>query len=200
MDEALVIRPRAGRMLLTVLGAALFTAAGIGMLWTGDPFTMLAGALSVAFFGGGTVAVLARGLRHGMSQVTLTPTGMRLHSGGTVAWTDIAAVGCTRPPGPLVWIRLRDPEHYLASTPAHANRAMRRFMRPFAAILSVPLIAALPPDQHRTMWRYAGRAHSHADELRWNRETFGWDLALAVTWLDRSGEEFVELIERYRHS
>jgi hypothetical protein len=185
-----VIRPRLGRLLLTVLGAAAFTGAGIAMVSTGELPAVFIGLLSITFFGGGTAAMLAQGVRHGMSQVTLTAGGMRLRSGGTVAWTDIAAVGCTTGSGRLVWLRLHDPERYLASAPAGANRAMRRFMLPFAAVLGLL--------GHAALRRYAATVRSYADEVRWNRETYGWDLGLAVTWLDRSGGEFVELIERYR--
>lgn len=100
--EPLVVRPRAGRLALTVLGAVAFTAAGVAMILSGGVKEILVGLLSIAFFG---------------------------------------------------------------------VRALRR---------------------------YAADVRSYGDEVRYNRAVYGWDIALAGAWLDRPGEEFVALLERYR--
>ncbi|MDG6107141.1 hypothetical protein Daura_32395 [Dactylosporangium aurantiacum] len=188
--EPLVIRPRTGRLLLTALGAAGFTVAGGYLVASGGLEETLAGLLSIAFFGGGLLLVLAQAVRHGGSQVTLAPDGLRLRHGGTIGWADIEAVTWQPKPGGMVQIRLRDPERYIASAPPDANAAMRRFLLPFAALLSLR--------GTRGMRQFARDVRSYGDEIRYYRATFGFDVALAGVWLDRPGEEFVALLERYR--
>lgn len=185
MTEPLVVRPSARKLLPIVLGALGFVIVGVYLVTIGE---VLAGLAAIVFFGGGTGIVLAKAMRHGMSQLTLAPDGLHVHGAGTVAWDGIEAVGHSPGSGGMVWIRLRDPERFAA--PATTNRALRRLMLPFAAFFGVR--------GHGPLWRYATRVRSYADELRWNREHYGWDLAFAVVWLDRSGDEFVALLERYR--
>ena len=89
-------------------------------------------------------------------------------------------------PAKMVTLRLNSCDAYLASNPD--TRATLGFLRPFAhALRMVPVLK-----------RFATGVHGPADELRWNRETYGFDLGFSPLWLDRSPRGFAELVERYR--
>jgi hypothetical protein len=188
--QELVVRPRVGGLLWRILGALAFVAAGAWMISTGEIFPMLAGVVSIAFFGGGMALVVAQSVQHGVSQLTVGPDGLRSRF-GVISWADVESVRFDARNGGVVGIRLHDPKRFMASVPPTTNQATRRFMLPFAFVLGA--------FDHR-LRSYARSVRTFADEVRWTRETSGWDLGFPAAFLDRPGGEFAELLERYRHA
>jgi hypothetical protein len=184
--ERLVVRPRPWKLALYALGALVFVVIGVALLDSGSIAGFFLGLLSIAFFGGGMVLVALNARRRGLAQLTLTRDGLELSSGGRIPWADVESVGMAYRPAQMVVLRLRDYDSYLASNPD--TSATLKFLRPFAHVFRV-----VPSYK-----RFATEVHGPADELRWNRETYGFDLGFSPMWLDRPPREFVDLVERYR--
>jgi hypothetical protein len=190
-----VVRPKAGKLILYVLLAAAFVVVGVFLIAVGDFGAVLVGLLSIAFFGGGSVfAAVSVKRRGGLSQLTLTRTGIEFAAGGTVPWRDVESVGVTAEPTKLVGIRLRSYDGYLTSlTPEGRRDADRliRFMKPFAHLLR---------QEEPSVGGFADEARDLASVLAWSRRQFGYDFGISPAFLDRSPELFVELLERYRQA
>ena len=190
VNEELVVRPNGRRLVLLMSAALGFVVAGVLLISTRGGKEIKAGVLANALLGGGAALVLGRSMRHGLAQLALGPDGLRTRY-GTVGWADIESVWHDPRNGGQISIRLRHPKRFMASVPPGTNRATRRFMLVFAFAVGVFDVR---------LRRYARSVRTFADEMRWNRETFGWDLAFATAWLDRPGDDFVELLERYRRA
>jgi hypothetical protein len=192
--ERHVVRPKPGRLIGFLLLCLMFVGLSVWLVLTGGVIAVIAGVLAIAFFGGGLILVLVLAFRRGgLSQLALTPTGIETAEGATVPWSDVEEVGVTSGSGKMVWLLLNSYQRYADSMTARGRREAGwkiRFMKPFAHLLRF-----LPP-----MRRYADRVRDPADELAWNREHFGYDLGISTAWLDRSPEEFVELLEHYRRA
>jgi hypothetical protein len=187
-----VVRPKPGKLIGFLLLSLMFVALSVWLVLAGSVIAVVAGILAIAFFGGGLILVVVLAFRRGgLSQLTLTPTGIETAEGATVPWSDVEEVGATSGSGKMVWLLLNSYNRYAASMTARSRREAGwkiRFMKPFAHLLRfLPL-----------MRRYADRVRNPEDELAWNREHFGYDIGISTAWLDRSPEEFVELLERYR--
>lgn len=50
-----VVRPRPGRLVMALLGCAVFVAAGAWMVATGGTIAVVVGLAGIAFFGGGAL-------------------------------------------------------------------------------------------------------------------------------------------------
>jgi hypothetical protein len=188
------VRPRPGKLILFVLGCLLFVGLGLWMAIMGGLIAKIAGLVAIAFFGGGLLLVMLVAIRRGgLTQLTLTESGIEVADGGTIPWSDVESVGVTTGSGNMVWLRLHSYDRYLASMTEQGRRQAGwriRFLKPFAHLLRlVPLLR-----------RYADQVRGPEDELRWNREHFGYDLAYSTVWLDRSPEKFAELLERYHRA
>lgn len=184
------VRPRPAKVSLFVLGCLAFVAVGTWLVITGGIIAIIAGLLAITFFGGGLLLVMVAAFaRGGLTQLTLTRSSIEVADGGTIPWSDVEEVGAAE--GSMVWLRLSSYDRYLASTTDQGRRAATRkirFMKPFTHLLRfLPL-----------MRRYADGVRSPEDEMRWNRQHFGYDLAFSTAWLDRPQQQFVELLERYR--
>ncbi len=171
---------------LFALGTFVFVVIGSFLLRSGGIAGFVFGALVIAFFTGGFVLVVLPARKRGLAHLTLTRDGLELASGGRIPWADVESVDVVDHPAKMVTLRLRSYDAYLASGPD--NGAMLGFLRPFAHVLRV--VPALK--------RFATEVRGPADELRWNRETYGFDVGVSPMWLDRSPHEFVDLVERYR--
>ncbi|WP_146231734.1 STM3941 family protein [Lentzea atacamensis] len=183
--DRLVVRPRPWKLALYLLGAVVFVVAGVWLMSSGDAGAFVAGALSVAFFGGLLVLVIVNARTR---RLTLTPEGIDI--GGTIPWADVESVGVVKHPTTMVALRLYSYDRYLASQTADGTREAKRtirFLKPFAHFFRM-----IP-----SMRRYAA-VQGQADELRWNRETYGFDIGISPAWLDRSPGSFVDLVERCR--
>lgn len=180
-----MVRPRPWKLALYLFGALAFVVLGVLLMMSGSVSGFITGVLGVAFFGGGTVlvAVNARTRR-----LVLTPEGFE--HGGTIPWADVESVEVVKSPATMVVLRLHSYDRYLASqTPEGTREAVRtiRFLKPFMHVFRM-----IP-----SMRRYT-EVQGQADELRWNRETYGFDIGISPAWLDRSPRAFAELVERYR--
>jgi hypothetical protein len=185
------VRPRAGKLILFLLGSLVFVALGVWMVMAGGLIAKIAGVVSIAFFGGGLVLVTLVAIRRGgLTQLTLTGHGIEVADGGTIPWSDVESAGVTHGSGSMVWLRLASYDRYLASMTEHGRSASRwriGFMKPFTHLLRfIPFLR-----------RYADQVRSPEDEMRWNRQHFDYDLAFSTVWLDRPPERFVELLEHY---
>jgi hypothetical protein len=176
ISDRLVVRPRAGRLPRYAAGIVVFVAVGVWLVVAGGVVAKVFGVLAVLFFGGGGLVMAVGALRNGLSKVALTHEGVEPAAGGTVPWQDVEAVGVVTTPATVVWLRLSSYDRYLASLPAD---------RP----------AIDPAVGLSRLGKGKGR---HGDMLRWNRQRFGYDLALSPAWLDRPAPAFAELLERYR--
>lgn len=185
--ERHVVRPKAHKLAVGVLGSVAFVALGGWLLTLGSVVGFVIGLLSIAFFGGAGLYTAVVSVRQGLAKMTLTPGGIELASGGTVPWQDVEAVAVVKAPTTVVAIRLRTYDRYLASLPAGGTRAdgLARVLAPVAQLLV------------RGSTRGA-RLRDRHDELRWTRENYGFDLGFSPAWLDRPAAEFVQLLEHYR--
>lgn len=99
--ETVVLRGQASALLLLLLGAAAFTAAGIAMTvgplsslpfgssrWD-SPFTVLFGLAAIGFFGGVGGSAAVHGLRHVRRALTIEAEGLRHHGGHLVPWQSV---------------------------------------------------------------------------------------------------------------
>jgi hypothetical protein len=183
--DRLVVRPRPWKLALYLLGAVVFVVIGVLLMMSGSVSGFLAGVLAVAFFGGVLVLVIVNARTR---RLALTPEG--IEHGGTIPWADVESVGVVKDPTTMVALRLHSYDRYLASQTADGAQEARRtirFLKPFAHLFRM-----IP-----SMRRYAA-VQGQADELRWNRETYGFDIGISPVWLDRSPSAFAELVERYR--
>ena len=121
-------RSRRGLVTL-VLGCAAFVAIGVFLLlddgWAGK----LAGLAAVLFFGLCGGYALWKSLRE-PALLTLTPEGVRVHSGGFLPWADFEAAGMGRVPGApggteVLGIRMKSCERYAASFTSEQLRLAR---------------------------------------------------------------------------
>lgn len=180
-----MVRPRPWKLALYVLGALVFVAVGVLLMMSGSISGFVAGALAVAFCGGVLVLVAINARTR---LLALTPEGIEL--GGTIPWADVESVEVVEHPATMVALRLHSYDRYLASQTADGTReAMRtiRFLKPFMHVFRM-----IP-----SMRRYID-VQGQADELRWNRETYGFDIGISPVWLDRSPRAFADLVDRYR--
>ncbi|ANZ41110.1 hypothetical protein BBK82_39130 [Lentzea guizhouensis] len=184
--DRLVVRPRPWKLALYALGAFVFVVIGSYLLRSGGVLGFVFGALAIAFFAGGFVFVLLPARKRGLAHLTLTRDGLELSSGGRIPWADVGSVDVVDHPTKMVTLRLNSYDAYLASGPDDSARL--GFLRPFAHVLRM-----VP-----SLKRFATEVRGPADELRWNRETYGFDIGISPMWLDRSPREFVELVESYR--
>lgn len=180
-----MVRPRPWKLALYLLGAVVFVVAGGWLMLSGDAGAFVAGALSVAFFGGLLVLVIVNARTR---RLALTPEG--IEHGGTIPWADVESVAVVKHPTTMVALRLHSYDRYLASQTADGTREAKRtigFLKPFAHVFRM-----IP-----AMRRYTA-VQGQGDELRWNRDMYGFDIGISPAWLDRSPSAFVELVERYR--
>ncbi|MFS8097548.1 DUF2982 domain-containing protein [Lentzea alba] len=184
--DRLVVRPRPWKLALYLFGAVVFVVIGVLLLMSGSVSGFIAGLLGIAFFGGLLVLVVANASARRMA---LTRDGFEFQ-GGVIPWADVESVGVVKDPTTMVALRLHSRERYLASLSREgareANRTIR-FLKPFAHVLR-----AIP-----SMRRFT-EVDGQGDQLRWNRDTYGYDIGISPVWLDRSPGDFAELLERYR--
>lgn len=184
--DRLVVRPRPWKLALYALCALVFVVIGVFLLDSDSISGVVVGVLSIAFFGGGLVFVVLYTRKRGVAQLTLTSDGLELASGGRIPWADVESAYVADQPAKMVALRLHSYDRYLASDPDDSARL--GFLRTFAHVFRM-----VP-----SMKRFATETEGTADELRWNRDTYGFDLGFSPMWLDRSPDDFVALVERYR--
>ena len=195
--DRFVVRPRWWLLALTAAGCLGFTAVGLMAIASGEVFGILVGLLGVAFFGGGGVLLALFVARRGLSQLTLTPAGIELATGGLVPWEDIEAVGTVRVETKLLGIRLNRYDRYLASVPPIQRVEIERHVRWFAKPMA---LAASGLGKRGLLRSFVRDVSSLQTGLRWSRAHTGWDLTFSPVWLDRPIEQFVGLLECYRRS
>jgi len=181
-----VVQPKPWKLALFALGAFVFVVIGSFLLRSGGVAGFVFGALAIAFFAGGFVFVVLPARNRGLARLVLTRDGLELPSRGRLPWADVESVDVVATPTRMVTLRLNSYDAYLASCPDDGARL--GFLRPFAHVLRM-----LP-----ALKRFATEVRGPADELRWNRETYGFDVGISPMWLDRPPRAFVELVERYR--
>ena len=198
MRPRFVVRPR--KWLLALLAAAClgFTASGVMMIASGEVYSILVGLFVVTFFGGGGVLAGRVVARRGLSQLTLTPAGIELTTGGLLPWEDIEAIGTARLfKNKFLGVRLKRYDGYLASVPEVQRTEMERHMRWW---LKPMAWAGVLFGGGGLLLSVARDVSSLETALRWSRAQTGWDYTFSPAWLDRPLEDFVDLLERYRRS
>ena len=175
-------RSRRGLVTL-VLGCAAFVAIGVFLLlddgWAGK----LTGLAAVLFFGLCGGYALWKSLRE-PALLTLTPEGIRVHSGGFLPWADFEAAGMGRVPGApggteVLGIRMKSCERYAASFTSEQLRLAR------GAAKGGQLSGASLPSAGIFVGRRGADAlrslpqHDLREMLQWNRELTGWEVAFS---------------------
>ena len=195
------------RLLGMGLLAAFFAAAGV-YLWVTSPgwgFKIL-GLVCVLFFGGGYGAVVVKQLLDPIV-LELSVDGIRPQSGGLIPWEDFEAVGLGRidaAPGgtPVIGIRLKSYEGYIASLTANEKRLARTAA--VTAKLTGSLLRRSVPGTALRRRRSGLRALAGLPQrdipgmLQWSRAmSDGWDLTFSPHLFRGPAHRVVQKIEAY---
>jgi len=208
--QSLEVRPRVLRnAILTGIGCAIFSVAGLWMILSGEQ--ILVGLLSLAFFGGGGLYAIPRMLRRTVS-LELTREGIewRYPQGkAVVPWVDVESIGIVSLfSNKMVGIRLRSYDRYLNEMSPEVARLFAKslpYMK-FAAratsLLDTPAAIALwskrdGADPSGTLASFS-TVGNLAEGLVWARTNYGYELLLSWADIDRPPAKFVTLLEEYR--
>ena len=186
------------------LGCAAFVAMGVFLLlddgWAGK----LAGLAAVLFFGLGGGYALLKKLRE-PALLTLTPEGIRVHSGGFLPWEDFETAGTGRLAGApggtsVIGIRMKSCERFAASFTPEQLRLAR------GAARTARMAGRTLPSAGVFMERRGPEAlrslplHDPRDMLRWNRELTGWDLSFSPLLFDGGAAGALSKIQAYHQA
>ena len=179
------------------------------MIFSGE--AILAGLLSVIFFGGGGVYAIPKLLRRDVSMV-LSSEGIKQQyaQGSTfIPWDDVEKIGIVSMfSNKMVGIRLSSYDRYLNEmSPDLAaffiqslpylkllTRATSLLDAPTAIVLWSKLESADVSEALKSF----GKVGTLAEALMWARTNYGYDLMLSWADLDRSATKFAALLEEYR--
>lgn len=187
-----------------VLGCGAFIAAGVFLLlgdgWAGKA----AGLGAVLFFGLGGGCALWKRLRE-PAVLTLTPEGIRVHSGGFLPWEDFEAAGVGRAPGTpggtrVLGLRLKSCERYAASfTPEQLRLARGAAKAGRLAGTRLPA-AGMFADRRGPAALRSVPQHDLREMLRWNRDVTGWDVVFSPLLFDGGASAAASAIEAYHRA
>jgi hypothetical protein len=207
------IRPKSLRNgILAVLGCSIFTIGGAFMLASGEPKTMLAGLLSIVFFGGFGLFSIPKIMRRKISFV-LTSDGLKqVAPAGSayIAWSDIESIGVvsifrTR----LVGVRLKTYDRYIASVSPEMADFFRKSLPAMKVIARATSFLDVPDavklwstlagkEDPADVLKSFGKTGTFVEALLWNRTHYEYDLLWGWSDIDRSAHEFAGLLEQYR--
>ncbi len=195
------VRPRAAiNAILATIGCAGFTLAGIGIILSGAKVAVLAGLLSIFFFGVGGLYAIPRLARRRVAMV-LTRAGIEqcYQEGSTfIPWGDVETIGVFKIASTkMVGVRLRTYERYLSSMSPELVKLSQRglkFFKVTAGMTSVIDVLA------GAELKGFAKVRNLSDALAWTRKNYGYDLAFGWPDRDRSAERFVALLEEYRRA
>jgi len=206
------IHPKVRRnAILVAIGCALFTIAGIWMVFSGEK--VFAGLLSIIFFGGGGLYAIPKMLRRKVSMV-LTPEGIEqryVEGKAFIPWPDVEKAGIISMfANKMVGIRLKSYDRYLEGmSPSLAEYITKslpylKWLTRATSLLDVPTAVSVwtkleGHDVSEALSSF-GKVGNLAQVLLWSRQRFGYDLTLSWAERDRSAEDFVALLEEYRAS
>jgi hypothetical protein len=138
--------------------------------------------------------------------------------GGWIPWTDIERIGIFKLNIKLVGIRLSRYDHFLVSlTPAEMQTIESRLrnLKMFAGGAAFVKGAEFDPKELQSYvdllkdqkelyelgeMAYAKDLASAAGMLKWNREHYGFEWGFSSLELDRSLDQFANLLEQYRQA
>lgn len=194
---------RKGQAVL-VLGCAAFVVIGVFLLLDGGWAAKLAGLASVLFFGICGGYAVWKSLRD-PALLTLTPEGIRVHSGGFLPWEDFEAAGMGRVPGApggtsVLGIRMTSTERYAASfTPEQLRRARGSAKAGRLAGASLPS-AGIFVDRRGADSLRSLPQHDLREMLQWNRELTGWDVSFSPLLLHGGAAAALSKIRAYHQA
>ncbi|MCX7113402.1 MAG: DUF2982 domain-containing protein [Proteobacteria bacterium] len=210
--QTIEVRPKASKnATLVAIGCAIFTIAGLGMVFSGEE--VFAGLLGIVLFGGGGLYGIPKMLRRRVSMV-LTPEGIeqRYAEGSAyIPWSDVEKVGIISMfSNKMVGIRLKSYDRYLDRMSPSLAEFMTKSL-PYLKLLTLAT-SLLDVPTSVTVWSKLeghdvsealdgfGKVGDLAQALLWSRKQYGYDLALSWAEIDRPATEFVALLEGYRSS
>lgn len=210
--QTIEVRPKVNKnATLMTIGCAIFTIAGLWMVFSGEE--VFAGLLAIVFFGGGGLYAIPKMLRRKVSLV-LTPEGIeqRYAEGSAyIPWSDVEKVGIVSVfSNKMVGIRLTSYDRYLdRMSPSLAefmnkNLPYLKLLTRATSLIDVPTSAAVwskleGHDVSESLDSF-GKVGDLAQALLWSRKQCGFDLALSWAEIDRPATDFAALLERYRSS
>lgn len=210
------IVPPVQRQVRLIFYCLVLLVMSLSLLFIDEIAARLLGLLSIVFVVYGAVAWWKR-FRH-RQHIVLAPNGLRLPIGGWIPWNDIESIGLFKVYTKAVGIRLSSYAAYLASlTPAEVQVMQSRLkaLRGLAGGTAAAAVAQFNPRDLHSLADLAGNAPdilkmgdialakdlaSVAGMLKWNREHFGFEWGFSVLEIDRSLEQFADLLEQYRQA
>lgn len=207
------IRPKSLRNgILAILGCSIFTIVGAFMLASGEPKTMLAGLLSIVFFGGFGLFTIPKIMRRKISFV-LTSDGLKQVApagSANIAWSDIESIGVVSIfRTQLVGVRLKTYDRYIASVSPEMADFFRKSLPAMKVIARATSFLDVPDavklwstlagkDDPSDVLKSFGKTGTFVEALLWNRKHYEYDLLWGWSDIDRSAHEFAGLLEEYR--
>ncbi len=207
LQQRVDIRPAPWRMVLLVLGIAVFTIVGFFMMTASDDIVeRAAGLLAIIFFGGIGSYALYRMWR-GQGKLVLSPAGLEITMFSerpvVVPWGDIETIGVLKLANQeLTTIRLKSYRALLAGLTAAEEQA---FLRGFAALryighATAAVAVANEDEPDDIMEALAGteKAEGLAGHLALARAKYGAEILLPWNMRDRGAQAFADYLEQWR--
>jgi hypothetical protein len=207
------VKPKAKQnaILLSIICIA-FSVSGVFLILSGDIKTVLAGFLVIVFFGGGGFFVIPKLLQRPISMILnheglkqITPSGTSF-----ICWKDIESIGIARIYGnnKMIGLRLITYDNYINSMspelidyfikimPSLKLVALGTSLLDFPNSLKLWSVLENRPNPVEAL-RSFGKVGNLVEVLLWNRKSFGYDICLAWSELDRPASEFISLLEQF---
>lgn len=208
------VKPKKRNYLLSLIASSFILFIGLAGFVVGIPATatnVLCGLFLIAF-GGVFMLISIKSMRRSTSMI-LDQNGLQqimLVGLARIPWQDIESIGSTRVKAhKVIGIRLKKYDGYINNLSPELASFINKslpFMRVAAvgtSFLDVPIAQQLlsafegREDPSETL-KKLGEVGSLAESMILTRQTFGYDILIQWTELDRPASEFIKLLESYR--
>lgn len=199
------IRPSPWRLALGALGIIAFTVAGVALLLYGGIFGVVAGLLSIVFFGGMCGYAFIRTVR-GQGRLAIVENGLEIGLPGTlghvVPWRDIESIGVTKiGSAEFTAVCLADYHAFLERMSDEEVKVFLRLVRGLTVVGYGAVIAGAPDSSDLAdMLGELKDVKSAADYLALTRHAYGAELLIGWTMRDRNATAFAAYLEQLRQN
>jgi hypothetical protein len=205
IPDRLEIRPKRVQNAVQIVGTNLvFVALAVSLIFTGQFIPFVIGIIFVPYFAWMALSAILKAFQRN-NTMTFTGKGIELYDDfGTVIirWKNIRSFGPCPGTMNMIGIRLKNYAEFLADIdPGQEDKFMHKLnLKKVPMFINYLITFCMPipviKDQRESCNAYQD-IFNVKDFLRWNRDTYGYDVTLAWTELDRSIDEFLKLLEKY---